>query len=63
MNAVRVVRGAKVGQSAVYGEAAARLGAEIAGRGPRPVYGGGRVGLMGILADAALPRWVPPAKS
>jgi hypothetical protein len=34
--------------------AAARLGSLIAKRGMRLVYGGGRVGLMGILADAAL---------
>jgi len=37
-----------------YRRAAADLGAEIARRGLRLVYGGGRVGLMGILADAAL---------
>jgi hypothetical protein len=35
-------------------EAALRLGAEIARRGIRLVYGGGRIGLMGLLADAAL---------
>jgi uncharacterized protein (TIGR00730 family) len=39
---------------AVYREAAAELGAAIARRGLRLVYGGGRVGLMGLLADAAL---------
>ena len=33
---------------------AAHLGGEIGRRGIRLVYGGGRVGLMGILADAAL---------
>jgi uncharacterized protein (TIGR00730 family) len=30
------------------------LGAAIAGRGMRLVYGGGSVGLMGVLADSAL---------
>jgi uncharacterized protein (TIGR00730 family) len=40
--------------AAVYREAAAELGAAIARRGLRLVYGGGRVGLMGLLADAAL---------
>jgi uncharacterized protein (TIGR00730 family) len=39
---------------AVYREAAVELGAAIARRGLRLVYGGGRVGLMGLLADAAL---------
>lgn len=38
----------------VYRAAAAELGAAIARRGLRLVYGGGRIGLMGILADAAL---------
>lgn len=35
-------------------EAARALGAEIARRGHELVYGGGRTGLMGALADAAL---------
>ena len=35
-------------------ERAARLGREAARRGVRIVFGGGRVGLMGVLADAAL---------
>ncbi|MGH7820194.1 MAG: TIGR00730 family Rossman fold protein, partial [Candidatus Binatia bacterium] len=34
--------------------AAAEIGAALARRRMRLVYGGGRVGLMGILADAAL---------
>ena len=38
----------------VYKEAARRLGAGLARAGIQLVYGGGRVGLMGILADAAL---------
>lgn len=33
---------------------AARLGREAAARGVRIVFGGGRVGLMGVVADAAL---------
>ncbi|MEA2625541.1 MAG: hypothetical protein QOD06_1586, partial [Candidatus Binatota bacterium] len=36
--------------------AAARLGELLAERAVRIVYGGGRVGLMGVLADAALAR-------
>lgn len=38
----------------VYKEAARRLGVGLARAGIQLVYGGGRVGLMGILADAAL---------
>jgi len=37
-----------------YRDAAARLGAAIAEQGVTLVYGGGNIGLMGILADAAL---------
>jgi uncharacterized protein (TIGR00730 family) len=37
-----------------YRHAAGELGAAMAKRGIRLVYGGGRIGLMGILADAAL---------
>ena len=37
-----------------YRQAAARLGEAIGAAGTRLVYGGGRIGLMGILADAAL---------
>jgi len=37
-----------------YREAAGELGACLAAAGIELVYGGGRVGLMGLLADAAL---------
>ena len=37
-----------------YREAARELGAALAGAGIDVVYGGGRIGLMGLLADAAL---------
>ena len=46
--------GSSKGGSSAYGEAAARLGSALAERGIRLVYGGGRVGLMGIVADAVL---------
>jgi uncharacterized protein (TIGR00730 family) len=39
---------------AAYRAAAVELGALVATHGIRLVYGGGRVGLMGLLADAAL---------
>ncbi len=38
----------------VYRDAASRLGAAIAKQGLMLVYGGGKIGLMGILAEAAL---------
>ena len=37
-----------------YREAASELGARLAAAGIELIYGGGRVGLMGLLADAAL---------
>jgi uncharacterized protein (TIGR00730 family) len=40
--------------AAIYRQAAAELGAAAARRGLRLVYGGGRIGMMGVLADAAL---------
>ncbi len=38
----------------VYKDGAAKLGQDIASEGWGVVYGGGRVGLMGIVADSAL---------
>jgi uncharacterized protein (TIGR00730 family) len=46
--------GASPGRSPRYLELAASVGAELARRGIGVVYGGGRVGMMGALADAAL---------
>lgn len=46
--------GSKPGHSPDYAGLAAHLGEQIARSGYRLVYGGGRVGLMGIAADAAL---------
>jgi len=37
-----------------YREAAVRLGGVLAARGISLVYGGGRIGLMGLMADACL---------
>ena len=42
--------------AAVYREAASELGVRLAESGIEVVYGGGHVGLMGLLADAALAR-------
>ena len=54
MKAVCVFCGSSSGAKPVYRDAAITLGREIAERGLRLVYGGGKVGLMGAIADAAL---------
>jgi len=54
VNSLCVFCGSQPGASPAYAEAATRVGRALAGRGWTMVYGGGRVGLMGILADAAL---------
>jgi uncharacterized protein (TIGR00730 family) len=46
--------GANPGSDSAFAVVAAELGRGIAKAGHGLVYGGGRVGLMGILADAAL---------
>jgi uncharacterized protein (TIGR00730 family) len=46
--------GSNDGTDPAYAEAAVVLGAELAERGIGLVYGGGNVGLMGAVADAAL---------
>lgn len=51
---VCVYCGSRDGERIGYAEAARALGRAIGQRGWRLVYGGGRVGLMGIVADAAL---------
>jgi uncharacterized protein (TIGR00730 family) len=51
---VCVFCGASSGRLPAYVEAARAFGAAAAARGIGLVYGGGRVGLMGALADAAL---------
>jgi uncharacterized protein (TIGR00730 family) len=54
ITSVCVYCGSSRGHGPVYAEAAAALGKALVGEGIRLVYGGGRVGLMGVLADAAL---------
>jgi len=51
---VCVFCGASSGSRPVYAEAARSFGALLAARGLGLVYGGGRVGLMGAVADGAL---------
>lgn len=54
MKTVCVFCGSSPGARAEYLEAARATGLEIARRGWRLVYGGGRVGLMGAVANAAM---------
>ncbi|MFT8245612.1 TIGR00730 family Rossman fold protein [Roseomonas sp. BN140053] len=54
MQRVCVFCGANPGARPVFAEAARALGTAIAARGLGLVYGGGKVGLMGVVADAAL---------
>jgi uncharacterized protein (TIGR00730 family) len=51
---VCVFCGSSRGSRPVYADAAARIGRVMAALGLGLVYGGGRVGLMGVVADAAL---------
>ncbi|MCW3149892.1 TIGR00730 family Rossman fold protein [Stutzerimonas stutzeri] len=54
LRSVCVFCGASTGTNPVYREAAAALGETLAANGIRLVYGGGAVGLMGVVADAAM---------
>jgi len=51
---VCVFCGSSSGARPAYAEAARSVGAALARHGLGLVYGGGRVGLMGVVADAAL---------
>ena len=51
---VCVYCGSRPGEDIVYSDAAQAVGGEIGRRGWQLVYGGGRAGLMGVVADAAL---------
>lgn len=54
MRRLAVYCGSSMGTNPRFAEVARGLGAEMAGRGIGLVYGGGRLGLMGVVADAAL---------
>jgi uncharacterized protein (TIGR00730 family) len=51
---VCVFCGSNFGTHPAYREAAVRVGSLLAARGMTLVYGGGKVGMMGALADACL---------
>jgi uncharacterized protein (TIGR00730 family) len=54
IHAVAVFCGSRAGNDPAHRAAAKALGRGLATAGIRLVYGGGRIGLMGVLADAAL---------
>jgi uncharacterized protein (TIGR00730 family) len=54
MRSVCVFCGSSSGSRAEYAAAARCIGAALAASGRRLIYGGGHIGLMGALADAAL---------
>ena len=54
IRSICVFCGASAGRGGLYRAAAEAAGGALAARGIRLVYGGGRLGLMGAVADAAL---------
>jgi uncharacterized protein (TIGR00730 family) len=54
IRAICVYCGSSPGRDPRFAKAAASLGRLLAGRGITLVYGGGHVGLMGVVADAAM---------
>ncbi len=46
--------GSRHGNNGAFRDAARRLGAQLAERGIRLVYGGGKIGIMGDIADAVM---------
>ncbi len=54
LSSVCVYCGSSIRVNDVYKEAARQLGARLADAGIGVVYGGGRIGLMGLVADAVL---------
>lgn len=54
MKRICIYCGSSIGNQAIYREMAEAMGALLARRGIGLVYGGGNVGLMGVVADAAL---------
>jgi uncharacterized protein (TIGR00730 family) len=54
MKSLCVFCGSSVGARPIFADAARSLGHELAARSTRLVYGGGNVGLMGVVADAVM---------
>jgi uncharacterized protein (TIGR00730 family) len=54
LNSVCVFCASSTGAQPIYAESARRFGEALAARGIALVFGGGCVGLMGVIADAAI---------
>lgn len=54
LQSICVFCGASTGANPIYQEAAIALGQTLAANGIRLIYGGGAVGLMGVVADATM---------
>ncbi len=54
MKRLAVYCGSSMGNDPAFADAARAIGAAMAARGIGLVYGGGRLGLMGVVADAVL---------
>ena len=54
IQSICVYTGSSIRVDEIYKDASRQLGKMIADRGMQLVYGGGHVGLMGLIADAAL---------
>jgi uncharacterized protein (TIGR00730 family) len=54
MKTIAVYCGSSAGPNEIYRKQAALLGRNLAENGIHVIFGGGKIGLMGILADAAL---------
>lgn len=54
MKSISIFCASSIGNDAVYAEAAAELGAFLAKRNVKVVFGGSKLGLMGAVADGAL---------
>ncbi len=54
INSLAVFCGSRLGTKPDYAAAGRALGAGLAQAGIRLVFGGGRIGIMGVVADAAL---------
>lgn len=54
IHSLAVFCGSRVGKNPAYAEAGRALGEGLGQAGIRLVYGGGRIGIMGVVTDAAL---------
>src|SRR5580692_11800446 len=54
IRSLAVFCGSRVGNSPAYAQAGRALGLGLAKAGIRLVFGGGRIGIMGVVADAVL---------